>query len=152
MRALPLVSPLFTGIRGEQGPAFLLQLGISTSSSLLSSGVCHGRARGSRTASPVLLGLVRIPTGCSNRRGHDAGNPGEKGMLWEGRTLGSRLGSRTKHRMMAGLHQDFSRWERQRAGGTLISKPCQKKTPAHFPALEPGLGGQGPSPSCAGGR
>lgn len=44
VRALALVSPQLTGIRGEQSPAFLPQLSIPTSSSAPSSGVCHDQA------------------------------------------------------------------------------------------------------------
>lgn len=38
--------------------------------------------------------------------------------------VGSRLGSNTKHRMVAVLHQGFARWERQRAGDEQLISLC----------------------------
>lgn len=68
VRALPLVSSQLTETRGEQGPAFLPQLSFPTPSSVPSSGGCHGQAGRSRTASHLLLGLVKIPTGFLQER------------------------------------------------------------------------------------
>lgn len=129
VRALPLVSPQLTRVKGELSSAFLPQLSIPTPSSAPSYGVCHGQAGRSGIAS-------HFAGACedSNRlsRGEDT-VLGMKGWVSVEQGMG-----------FAGTD----------GVGSLRSWEIQERRECCWREgrmLKPGLSGQGPSPSCAGG-